>query len=510
MDIPDRKEIKGKLLDATLPCKTNPVLVLMVVLMGLILVAMKGYTPPPPSEAEEERASAASLEDKRQKVKAMFKHAWKGYKKYAWGHDELKPVTAEATDEWGGWGITLVDSIDTMMLLGMDEEVAEARDFVKDIKWDAPSGGPQSVFETTIRHLGGLLGAYSLSDDPVYLDKAKELADRLLIAFNTPSGAPHTRINMYQNEANSPYTPCLAEVGSVQLEFSYLSIVTGDNKYALAANRFFETLWDLRQSGSSPHPKGLWPLFFDIVKGEFDSDVYSIGGQGDSFYEYLLKLWLLDGKKEAWLRDLYDDSVEGLKAYLIDKSTLRGNLFISSYQKGMTFNMDHLSCFVPGMIALGANNTADMRLAKRLMHTCRSLYSTMSTGIGAEIVSFSALNRDFRVTDPKYQLRPEVLESLFILYRQTKDPKYQEWAWEMFLAIEKYCKTPIAYSGLTDVDAPNGGYKDNQMQSFFLAETVKYLYLIFSDESLLPLDKYVLSTEAHPFRRLRPEKPNLV
>eukprot|EP01059_Diplonema_ambulator_P000212 TRINITY_DN1017_c0_g1_i2.p1 TRINITY_DN1017_c0_g1~~TRINITY_DN1017_c0_g1_i2.p1 ORF type:complete len:522 (+),score=58.04 TRINITY_DN1017_c0_g1_i2:78-1568(+) len=493
------------MLDLMLPAKSNPLVVVVVVLVVMVVVGSRWGEEEPGASAVRDTVSVA---EKRRKVKEMFLHAWGGYKKFAWGHDELKPVTAEASDEWGGWGITLVDSLDTMVLLGLDDELKEARAFVQTIDWESRYSGPQSTFETSIRHLGGLLGVYTLTNDTLYLSKAKELADLLLIAFNTPSGAANPRINMHKKEGSSPYNPCLAEVGSIQLEFSYLSIVTGDNKYALAANRFLETLWDLRQSNQNVYLKGLWPLFYDVVRGEFDSDIYSIGGQGDSFYEYLLKLWLLDGKKSAWLRDLYDDTIIGLKTYLIEKSAFRGNLYITSYQKGITYNMDHLSCFVPGMIALGAQSNSDMRLAKRLMHTCRSLYSTSVTGIGAEIVSFSAYGKDFRITDPKYQLRPEVLESLFVLYRQTKNPMYQDWAWEIFLAIEKYCKTPYGYSGLTDVDAPSGGFKDNQMQSFFLAETVKYLYLIFSEEELLPLDKYVLSTEAHPFRRIRPPQQN--
>ena len=129
----------------------------------------------------------------------------------------------------------------------------------------------------------------------------------------------------------------------------------------------------------------------------------------------------------------------------------------------------------------------------------------VSPGLGPEAVRFNTYDAgtrgDWEVQSAKYLLRPETVESLFILWRTTKDAKYRERAWAIFQSIEKHCKTPLAYSGVRDVtkDVGGGANWNDSVQSFFFAETLKYLYLIFSSDSTIPLDKYVFSTEAHPF-----------
>ena len=518
---PDRKKrLKAAFLNAAMPLlSANPVLVIFLfLLLGACLSSVAssvggawadGGGGGAGSVGEAGRRTTAA---RRERVRAMFVHAWTGYKTHAWGHDELTPVSKGFNDRWGGWGITIVDSLDTLAILGLHDELRLAREHVKGIDWESAEAGPLSVFEVAIRHLGGLLGAYTLTKDSVYLTKAQELADRLLPAFDTPSGMSAAEFDMFTNlaPANKRH-PCLAEVGSLQLEFSYLSILTKNPRYAAEANRFYEFLQDAKERDDVSSPvKGMWPLHFDPVEGTFADDVVSVGGQGDSFYEYLLKLYLLDGQREPWLRRLYDDAVEGMKAHLMHL-TQDGKLYVSPYDKGVAHTMDHLSCFLPGLLALGARKgTTDMKLAERLAETCYAMYTATHTSIGAEVVGFAGgserlAGHDFTTLDARYQLRPETLESLFVLYRLTKKVKYREWAWEIFLAIELNCKTDAGYSGLTDVDLPQGGEKDDRMESFFLAETVKYLYLIFSDDdSLIDLNEYVLSTEAHPFRKSPP------
>ncbi|KAJ9439778.1 alpha-1,2-Mannosidase [Diplonema papillatum] len=460
-----------------------------------------------------------TLAEKRSEIKDMFLHAWKGYREKAWGHDELTPVDGHYSDHWGGWGITLVDSLDSLVLLDLKDELAEARKFVEGVTFGGRRGVHVSFFETTIRHLGGLLGAYTLTNDSIYLEKATVLAERMMPGFNTRSGAAVQKIDLAAKEPIFGYVPCLAEVGSVQLEFTYLSKLTGDKKYASAANQFYDMLWEDRKarlqreaqalkeivdldrtSGdeektTAQRPDGLWPLFFNVTTGLFSGDTFSIGGQADSFYEYLLKLWLLNGKQDGWLRVLYDEAVDAMRRHLLGYSG--GRTYVGALKSGaLTKEMDHLSCFAPGMFALGSNSSdsSQMKLAEHLAETCYGMYRGSPSGLGPEIAIFDA-GRPY--ANEQYQLRPETLESLFVMYRSTHDPKYRDQAWAIYLAIQKHCKTPYGYSGISSVVFP--GRKDNVMPSFFLAETVKYLYLIFSDDSVLPLDRYVLSTEAHPF-----------
>ena len=140
-----------------------------------------------------------------------------------------------------------------------------------------------------------------------------------------------------------------------------------------------------------------------------------------------------------------------------------------------------------------------MRIAKALGKTCYQMYSQMRTGLAPELVRFPGGGK--MATDPRAVhnlLRPEAIEAIFYLWRFTKDPMYRDWGWRMFLAFEKYCKVPKGgYVGLRNVGQENS-VKDDKMETFWLAETLKYLYLLFSPRSALDLSKYVFTTEGHP------------
>ena len=132
--------------------------------------------------------------ERRENIKDGMKHAWEGYRRYAWGRDELKPLSNNGVDNWGGMGVTLVDSLDTLWLMGMKDEYNEAKEWIeKDLTFD--HAGTVSVFETTIRELGGLLAAYDIAYDKIYLEKAKQLGDKLLPAFHTYTGIPTSHVN---------------------------------------------------------------------------------------------------------------------------------------------------------------------------------------------------------------------------------------------------------------------------------------------------------------------------
>ena len=155
------------------------------------------------------------------------------------------------------------------------------------------------------------------------------------------------------------------------------------------------------------------------------------------------------------------------------------------------------------MFALGAQEGANpndiedhFQLADDLTTTCHKSYDSTQTKLGPEVFEFRN-NKEFAVGSAYYILRPEVIESYFVLWRTTHDQKYRDWAWEAFQAIKEHCRVEGGYSGIQNVDTTPVSHDDNQ-QSFFLAETLKYLYLIFSDDDLIPLDKYVFNTEAHP------------
>jgi len=368
-----------------------------------------------------------------------------------------------------------------------------------------------STFETTIRSLGGLLAAYDWSGDKAFLEKAVDLGDRLMYTFGDsglPVGQSMLKHGTGSNAGWLRGQLVLAEIGTLQVEFRYLAAVTGNKSYATRSEKVFEIL-------NSIKPKdGLYPTRVSVSQGKvkFSNSEITFGAMGDSFYEYMLKIWLQGGQKESMYRTMYDESMDGMVDQLIQKSTPSKLTYIAKRVNGnIVHSMDHLACFMGGTLALGAYTDPsglqseraqrDLQLAKDITYTCYQMYKRMPSGIAPENVSFSP-GRDFSASNAKYYiLRPETVESFFVLNQLTGDPIYREWGWEVFQSIEKHCRTDIAYSGLRDVTKSHP-VQDGKMESFFLAETLKYLYLLFDPDTQVDvLKKHVFNTEAHPLRR---------
>jgi mannosyl-oligosaccharide alpha-1,2-mannosidase len=229
---------------------------------------------------------------------------------------------------------------------------------------------------------------------------------------------------------------------------------------------------------------------------------------GDSFYEYLLKVWLQGGKKETTYRRMFDESMDGVINKLLKKSKPSGMLYVAELSGGHVVDkMDHLACFLPAVLALGAKTlpTEDqerydmyMAAAQSLTHTCYQMYHRLPTHLAPETVRFVD-GQDMVPQTNWYILRPETAEALFYLHQLTGHPIYREWAWEIFQGIEHHCRTKEAYGAHPDVTSTQRT-PDDRMESFFLAETMKYLYLIQDPDQPIDLFKYVFNTEAHPMR----------
>lgn len=490
--------------------------------------------------------------DRQQRVQKAFIHAWSGYKMYAMGYDELMPLSQRGVDGLGGLGATVVDALDTALIMGVDEVVSEAGLWIETHLSDRISKkGQVNLFETTIRVLGGLLSAYHFSGGEqgtnlmhkgpkptVYLETARNLADRLLLAFtSSPTSIPFSDVVLHDPSAHRAPDglSSTAEVSTVQLEFNYLSTVSGDPRYSIEAMKVLEHIKDL------PKVEGLVPIYISPDSGEFSGENIRLGSRGDSYYEYLIKVWLQQGRNRdsnfTYLYDMYEEAMKGVRHLLVQKSIPNGLVFVGELPYGpkgsFSPKMDHLVCFLPGTLALGATkgltkekamkenllkfeDLENLKLAEDLAKTCFEMYSVTSTGLAPEIAYFhteeysehgldggnknSKFVNDIIIkhADRHNLLRPETVESLFILYRITEDPKYQEWGWQIFEAFEKYTKVDSGgYSSLEDVTVLPPRRRD-KMETFFLGETLKYFYLLFGDRSVIPLDKYVFNTEAHP------------
>jgi mannosyl-oligosaccharide alpha-1,2-mannosidase len=672
---------------------------------------------------------------KQTAVREAFKHAWFGYKNHSLPHDELMPISGGVGDPFNGWGATLVDSLDTLWIMDLKDEFEDAVLAVSQIDFKTSPRKDIPLFETTIRYLGGLIGAYDLSDGKhqILLDKAVELADILMGAFDTPNRMPAVFYNWAPSYASQPHRASphsvLAELGSLSVEFTRLAQITKEHKYYDAIARITDALETWQMKTTMP---GLWPLRVDasgckkteivaapvkdgrfnqvpetvvadasleedtevlpetgsvgstlskrqqlsskppqldpplikpsqsqpkppLIKDEFAEEdfddveceaqglstephyktvVYGIGSMADSTYEYFPKEYALLGGLNSQYRTMYMDAMEVVRQELLFRPmTKKGDdiLMMAKHKLSpkhrnpkkrheIIYEGTHLGCYAGGMFALGSklfDMPSDMEIARKITDGCVWAYGSTPVGlmpeefemvpcdsmkscswnekkwhkaldpdvgertaavekynldqeklyqdslnpsdettespavvpepriykrdaIDEEAPSKTLITDDNDVdTDPKpyvprvamstekyaaarileerlppgytkipsrdYRLRPEAIESVWIMYRLTGDKKWQDKGWMMFEAVDRATRTDLAHAGVKDVTSQLGEQQDT-MESFWLAETLKYYYLLFSEPDLVSLDEWVLNTEAHPFRRPKASK----
>ncbi|KJK87251.1 hypothetical protein H633G_08889 [Metarhizium anisopliae BRIP 53284] len=471
---------------------------------------------------------------KRQRaVRDTFKKSYNAYRTYAWMKDELMPVSGGFKDPFGGWAATLVDALDTLWIMDLRDEFREAVKAVSGIDWSVTKDNAANLFETTIRHLGGLLSAYDLSGDKALLNKAVELAEMLYHGFDTPNHLPGFWFNYKEAKTgalvagtNDPS----ASPASLCVEFPRLSQITGDPKYYDATDRVTRFLERTQNDTLLP---GMWPIALDFRNEAARNSEFSLGARADSLYEYFPKMHALTGGVDPVYEQMYRTSMDTAAQHLLFRPMLPSEddiLFSGDYHarsaEKLVPESQHLTCFAGGMFGLGGRLFSideHVSLGERLARGCGWAYSVFPTGLMPEIfrlipcndskecpwddavwkrVGGKNLPKGFvNARDPQYQLRPEAIESLFILYRITGKKELQDTAWAMFQAILGSTETKYAYSAISDVTTSGNTNKVDSMESFWLAETLKYFYLIFSPPDLISLDEYVLNTEAHPLKR---------
>ncbi|EGD84794.2 hypothetical protein H112_08509 [Trichophyton rubrum D6] len=698
---------------------------------------------PESARAKDER------EQKLARIKNSLKHAWDGYRQRAWMHDEVRPQSGGYRDPFMGWGATLVDSLDTLWIAGMKEEFEEAVRAVGKIDFKVSRRKDIPLFETVIRYLGGLIGAYDISDGQygTLLDKAIELAEILMGAFDTPNRMPVTYYMWSPKFASKRHRSgkrvVLAELGSMSIEFTRLAQITENNRYYDAIARITNALEKWQPETSVP---GLWPSFLDasgckplpkkqrpqqhipdfppsnpgapgsssqqqrpqqdnaglgkrdgdtLLPGEepanyggtvaslpkvdtapplkldipedkpwqrpeteFEenceeqglayppgvvSATYTLAALADSVYEYLPKTYALLGGLNNQYQNMYKLARDATMKHIAFRPMLpdsRDILFIADTTTSTTagdgkgfdykYHPSHLGCFVGGMFGLGSKLFGleqDLEIAKKMTDGCVWAYNVTTSQIMPEAFAVlpckdmqsckwnqtayndavypynhmqqhspdsligmrnagdTAINKadagttttplfpknqglgrpqqtqyptaggkfakrgDTRETpipdriigDPsrpvpggaaeptstsmshaqlvdkhirderippgmtkvnsaKYILRPEAIESVFIMYRITGDEAWREKGWEMFMAIERATRVDYGHSAIQDVTSKEPVFQD-EMESFWIGETLKYFYLLFSDPDVVNLDDYVLNTEAHPHKR---------
>ncbi|KAF8552304.1 glycoside hydrolase family 47 protein [Imleria badia] len=549
------------------------------------------FWPPETPEIWAERAA---------QVKEAFRHAYRGYEQHAFPHDELLPVSNKSTDNFNGWGVTPMDSLDTMLLMGLQDEYTRALPVISNTNFSLPSNTHVPFFETAIRYLGGLLSAYAMSGHDLLRDKADELGTKLAPAFNTTSGFPGYAVDTYRPAQligkNLTFTAgILAEIASCQLEYAYLGKITGKKEHVDHATLITDMLYTANLNGSG----GMYPTRWNLNTGVPSDHHLSVGALADSGHEYTLKQFLLTARTDKRNLEMYLRFTSYVINNLLFLTPERHLLYVTDafmWKRAVTPShlFEHLACFFPGLLALGVHllplnhldvlginvtaladdmlptdryafnelakfNLADVHLwaAEGLAQTCYLTYADQPSGLGPEIVRMdveelgsirwmdamrawkegrdgrdapppgigdmkpwtspldtnvtveelvrpgrrkgkaSTFGRDYLIQNKAYYLRPETVESFYILWRTTGDVKWRHRGWRVFQAIERYTKTASGYTSVDNVNTAHPTPLD-AMPSYFLAETLKYLYLLFSDEDPLPLNKWVFNTEAHP------------
>jgi len=417
------------------------------------------------------------------RVRTEFLHAWNNYKRYAWGHDALRPLSKTAHD-WYGQSLlmTPVDALDTLILMHLNAEAESAQSLiVTDLSFDRDIYVKN--FEVTIRLLGGLLSGYQVTGDKRLLSLAEDLGSRLLPVFNSPTGLPYVYVNLRTGQTRDPVTNP-AETGTLLLEFGTLSRLTGKPVFYDKAKRALVETFKRRS------PLGLVGESINVETGAWTNTDSHISGGIDSYYEYLWKCWLLFGDKDC--RDMWEASVPAVNKYLADE--IRGELWYghADMRTGERTSTEYgaLDAFFPGLLAV----SGDLGRARRLQGSSFKMWNLH--GIEPETLDYKTM----RVIAGGYHLRPEIIESTYYLYHYTNDPEYRRMGEKMFGDFVKYCRTDSGYASLADVVSKR---QVDEMQSFVLAETFKYFYLLFAPSETLQFDRVIFNTEAHPLNRVK-------
>ena len=502
---------------------------------------------PPPIFQPLECSSLESLATERkyrfEQVQAAIKHSWRGYTdiclsknqefKYLGNHipfDDLSPIQGRGHD-WLYHAATLYDSLDTLVLAFGTEsnEYKQALQIILQNDLQASSLRPTKTFEYSLRIVGGLLGAFSVTGDARLLSRARDAADALLQGpfASSPTVLPrmfdvlypprggsilyklYTKLYEWGRDAftNEHHYNSLAGLGSFSLEFFFLSQILSTDKYRNAADNIFQHLQ--RYQGND----GTVPSYWNVITGDPANSNGGLGSGSDSYVEYLLKVPLLGchrsvdgilacGSDQPVLSEMLRLYHQILNLPLQTKHTLKKDGDASIIYPVDNGWYHQLLCFLPGLIALeGKENEENALLATSLVQGCHDMYHESPLGLGPEECLPNQKANPPSGGDKRYLLRPEYVESLFVLYRRTGDQKYQDMGWKVFQSLERYCKTNLGYAGIKNV------YPSEDIERiYFIAETLKYLLLLFGPDDLISLDQFVFTTEAHPLRRMHDAK----
>lgn len=421
-------------------------------------------------------------------VRSEMRWAWNHYRERAWGKDQIRPIS-------GGFesfplkdhhvGLSLIEALDTLWVMELDDEFQEGVEWVKS-NLDFDVNGEVSVFETSIRLVGGLLSAYHACGDPVLLAKARELADRLLPSFAaSPIGIPHRYINLRTGALRGQETNP-AETGTFLPEFGFLSRATGDDRYRAVAKRALVSMFERRSK------IGLLADSIDCMTGEWKSRRATIGPPSDSYYEYLWDGWDLLGDRDC-LR-IYRTCTAAILKH--QQQPRDGNLWFANVDfetgKPLDSEQDELGSFYGGLLAQGGDATIGAA------HTRTWARVQERYGVLPESVD----STDMRALSVTNDLRPELVDAAFNHWLIDGREEWRHIVRDHYLAMKRWNRTRYGYADLADVTV-NPKIQSDHCPGYWWSEQMKYCYLIFADARRVDYRRLYLTTEGNILRGLR-------
>ncbi len=430
-------------------------------------------------------APSAIAED----VRAELLHGWHGYRAAAWGHDEVRPVSGGTHAFFvpgASFGLSIVEALDTLYVMELDDELAAATAWLKaNLTFDVD--GEVEVFEAIIRLVGGLLAGHLATGDAFQLARARDLADRLLPAFASPTGIPFRFVNLKTGAVRDPQTNP-AEAGTSILEFGTLSRLVADAKYLSASKRALEAVVKRRSA------LDLVGTTIDAETGEW-TDPVSVAPNPpvDSFYEYLWGGWALLGDRDC--RDWYRLLTAALLRRTSDESG--GALWFKQVNMhtgaAVSTTQDELAAFYAELLAQGGNRAQGERYYDSWTRVVERF------GLPPEEIDYTTME----ATDPGYALRPEYANSAFDLWLLTHDERYRRTAYAHFVQLKRNCRVDGGYTVLSDVRT-TPMTRGDLTPGYWFAENMKYLYLTFAQSPRFDDKHAYLSTEGKILRGLLP------
>jgi hypothetical protein len=434
-------------------------------------------------------ASAATWSAVADDVRAELLHTWQSYKRFAWGHDHLLPVSgghSEFFDDRHPVGLTIVEALDTLYLMGLDDELADGVRWIGDnLDFGAVNANVQ-VFETNIRMVGGLLSGYLATREPALLENARKIADILLPCFTeSPTGMPYRFVNPRTGQISGA-TNVLAEVGTIVAEFGTLSRLVGDDRYFAAAKKAQGAVVERRSA------LDLVGTAINIETGEWTDTSSRVDPPVDSFFEYLFDGWDLFGDRE--IKGWYDL----LTAAVLRREEERFGGHLWFHRADMTSgaslgrSTSELTSFYAGLLGQSGH---------------------LSEG-EAYFDSWTSVLADFTLLPEGYdygtntatgrgnQLRPEYVDSALNLWLVTGKEVYRERAHDYYLRQKQSSRVANGWTIVTDVTASPPTLGD-LTSGYWWSEQMKYWWLMFSDTPRFDYRNNYLSTEGNVFRGLR-------